>query len=239
MGNIYSLPSINLNVIPGNQCVLFTWDNMLSDDAPITEAIGFLIRYRYDTTPIHTTDGHLAIEYYFSSGSRNYYIHKNIENGVPLYYRLWPISPDGTYGSLPSTLASQTPLSNLQFFEDLDVSYTKLNTNTRIYSRNERLYTADVVMWLNLGQEERKQVIINSLKNMKPAHTVLKVRWEPYYVAQTTTAQFQSGTFDSNVYTIVSGSIINKLPTIDASFGGYTTIPNGEILYYPDAPTES
>lgn len=213
-----------LSVTAGNQCVLFTWDEMVSIDFPFVSASGFLINYRFDTNPINPSDGYLAVRHYFESGSTSYYVHKNLINGAAYYYRAWPILPDNTYGVFGLTLAPITPVSSAQLFSRAQVTYTKLGYTSKIYSRPSNAFRTDVVIWLPYTQNSRKDIILNSIHNLKPAHTSVHVLWEPYYVAQTTTTQFQACTYDPDVYEVVSGSIKNKIATFNSVFDGNTNI---------------
>jgi len=206
------------DIIPGNLINLLTWTAPSNSDDWIFQYTQ--IRRRTDTFPISISDGMFVTN--VSGSGKVYHVDTGLENDESYYYSLFSVYNSGSYG--PYTLGPATPSSANQFFNDVLITFTKLGTNTRLYSREQRFNVVDLIIWLPSGQEERKTAIQTALKNIKPAHTLLRVFWESCYVAQTTTAQFMLGSYDSDVYTIENGTIINKVPTIDSSFSGDTTL---------------
>lgn len=214
------------NVIAGNLLNLITWT--APSDMPLDTFLYTHIRYRTDGFPIDENDGRAVCNVSGSGGS--YFVHTNLENNVNYYYSLFSVYSDGSvpipvithYG--PYTTGPSTPSSGSQFFNDVLITFTKLGKNTRLYSREQKFNTADLIIWLPAGQEERKPAIIEALRQIKPAHTMLRIYWEAYYVAHTTTTQFSSGSFDTDVHKVENGTIINKVPTIDSSFSGEASV---------------
>lgn len=227
----------NLTGISGSQVNLLMWNSPTNLTGPPywgTDPFQHVhVRVSENTFPGTLSEGEHITN--VSGSGDSYVIHRNIDNGVVYYYSLWagfgtfvlgdtPLADlDTTYYG-PYHIGPLTPANGAQFCNELKISFTKLETNTRLFSRAKKLYTADVIIWLSEGQENRKNTIIQALKTFKPAHTIIRVFWEPYYVAQTTTAHFSSGSFDSDVYTVENGTLINIVPTIDSSFGGNTSI---------------
>ncbi len=220
----------NLTGTPGNIINLLTWTSPTSFTwGPITYNFEYVhVRYAMDAPPSNRSKGNWLTNV---SGSGDVYtVHNNIINETSYYYSLFSVyqasSPPGAppiyYG--PYSIGPLTPVSGAQFFTDVRTSFSKLEANTRLYDRAEKIYTTDLIIWLPAGQEQRKQAIIQSLNKIKPAHTEIRVFWESYYVAHTTTEQFASASFDPDVYEVRNGTLINKVPTIDASFGGDISI---------------
>lgn len=115
------------------------------------------------------------------------------------------------------------------------VTFSKLGLNTRLYDKLEKCFATIIIIWLPRGQAERQTAIEKAVNDLKPAHTDLRVNYENYYTAQTTTAQLSSGSsgsfpyssYDNNVFSVNHGTVENLAPTIDASFSGsvsYTTV---------------
>ncbi|MCK4359413.1 MAG: hypothetical protein KAW92_11870 [Candidatus Cloacimonetes bacterium] len=111
------------------------------------------------------------------------------------------------------------------------LTFSKLGTNTRLYDRYEEKFAADIIIWLPTPQEDRQEAIEKALIDTKPAHVDLRIYYENYYVAQTTTDQLSSGSsgsfpylsYDPNVFDVSLGAVTNLVPTIDSSFSGSTT----------------
>jgi len=205
----------------GNQCNVIQWDSIVG-------GVGFIIRYSKDSFPSHINDKRLATVHTFStSGSVNHYVHTGLTNGDTYYYSMWGVS---NFGSSPYTsgsielLGGATPENSAQFFDSITLTGSKLGNNTILYGRAQKTHVADTIIWLSPGQIDKKQLIVDAINNIKPAHTAVRVFWEPYYVAATTSAQFNGCSFDAGVYTVISGSVINIAATIDSSFGGPPTV---------------
>lgn len=110
---------------------------------------------------------------------------------------------------------------SLGSFTNFSASFTKLGSNTKLFDRVEKYFTADIVVWVAPGQDERKPAINNLLNLLRPAHTSLRVFYEPYYVVHTTTDQFNSGSGDNTIFGIQNGKITNIKATVnDMSLSG-------------------
>lgn len=142
------------------------------------------------------------------------------------YYSAWvyydtfnrwigPYNPSVT-PTLPAALGSIEP------FHSGSLSYTKLGTNTKLAARQDIM--SDVIVWLPESQDGRAPAIEAAMQAISPAHTKLNVMYERYYVAQTTTDQFNESDIDITVYDIRNGIIVNKKATIDSSYGGQADI---------------
>jgi hypothetical protein len=111
------------------------------------------------------------------------------------------------------------------------VTFSKLGKNTRLYDKLEGKFAADIIVWLPEPQKDRQTAIEKALKDVKPAHTDLRVYYENYYSAVTTTAQLSSGSsgsfpyssYDPDVFEVSYGAVGNLVPTIDSAFSGSTT----------------
>lgn len=111
-------------------------------------------------------------------------------------------------------------------------TFSKLGKNTRLYDKQEGKFSADIIIWLSEPQSERKPAIEKALNDIKPSHVDLRTYYENYYSAVTTTQQLSSGSsgsfpyssYDSDVFTVSQGAIINLIPTIDSAFSGSTTV---------------
>lgn len=111
------------------------------------------------------------------------------------------------------------------------VTFSKLGKNTRLYDKLAKNYATDIIIWLPEGQAIRKNAIEKALRDVKPAHVSLRIYYENYYTAQTTTEQLSSGSsssfpyssYDPNVFDVSLGAVTNLGPTIDSSFSGSTT----------------
>ena len=142
------------------------------------------------------------------------------------YYSAWvyydtfnrwmgPYNPSVT-PTLPALSGSIEP------FHSGSLSYTKLGTNTKLAARQD--IVTDVIVWLPESQDGRAPAIDAALQAISPAHSKLTVLYERYYVAQTTTDQFNESDIDATVYDIRNGMIVNKKATIDSSYGGQADI---------------
>jgi len=111
------------------------------------------------------------------------------------------------------------------------ITFSKLGKNTRLYDKYEAKFGADIIIWLPIPQAARQNAIEKALIDTKPVHVDLRVYYENYYVAQTTTDQLSSGSsgsfpyssYDPNVFDVSLGAVTNLIPTIDSSFSGSTT----------------
>jgi len=163
-----------------------------------------------------------------SQGTYNLLWHPGT-NATAHYYSLFIYYFDsgfwhGAYNPLPTPVTPQSG-SGTPFTEST-LSYSKLGTNTKLSPLHE--VVANIIVWLPEDSTERESGIEAALNAIKPAHVKLNVLYERYYIATTTTAQFTSGSFDSTVYTVENGTIINKIATIDSSYSGQANIL-GEI----------
>jgi len=162
-----------------------------------------------------------------SQGTRNLLWHPGT-NGIKYYYSLFIYYFDsnfwhGAYNPLPTPV---TPQSGLGIpFTEGTLSYSKLETNTKISPLHE--VVVNIIVWLPEDFNDRKPVIEAALNAIKPAHVKLNVMYEQYYIATTTSEQFSGSSFDSTVYKVENGTIINKAATIDSSYSGQANILGG------------
>lgn len=151
---------------------------------------------------------------------QNMVFHRGLFNGVPYYYTLFITYDDTGQSYGPFTLSSTvTPVSGQYLFHSGSVSYSKLGKNTRVAGGGSVSRT-EVIAWLFPGEAERKPSIEAAVKIVSPAHTTVDIIYEPWYVAHTTTTQFQSMVFDPTVYEVKNGVIRNIVGTIDSSYNG-------------------
>ena len=153
--------------------------------------------------------------------SPNFVYHKNLVDGLPYYYSLFIYYPDSKlwHGPYKSNPVFVTPTVNLGIpFASGSLSYSKLGINTRVSPLNDNV--VEVLVWLPISLSDRQPAVTAALNEIKPAHVVLKVGYEHFYVAHTTTQQFSGSLYAKNVYSIVNGTVTNMRPTIDSSFDG-------------------
>jgi len=213
----------NLSVLPGNLLALVLWDAPANIGSAMFRYT--MVRYATDAFPDSISDGYL-LENVSGSGEQGA-VHSNIENGTSYYYSLFSVYEVGSgsytyYG--PYSTGPVVPDSSEQFFTELEVSFTKLGFNTKLYGAAQKYYTTDMIVWLASGMDEYKESIIDFLNSVKPAHTKIRIFWEPYYAALTTTEQLSALSFDSSVYIVENGTLINSVPTIDSSFDGLASL---------------
>lgn len=149
-------------------------------------------------------------------------------NGVDYYYSLFIYYFDsgfwhGAYNPLPTPVTPQSG-SSAPFAEGT-LSYSKLETNTKVSPLHE--VVANIIVWLPEDFDDRKSKIEAALNAVKPAHVKLNILYERYYIATTTSEQFNRGSFDSTVYKVENGAIINEVATIDSSYSGQADILGG------------
>jgi len=154
------------------------------------------------------------------------YWHPNLINGNKYTYSIFVHYLDTGEWTGPQITPATIPLATLTSpFESGSLSFSKLGTNTKLTDAN--ISSADIVIWLPDSQASRKPVIESTINAFKPAHTKLTILYEPFYIAHTTTEQFQSGLYTTDSFTIQNGIITNKVPTIDHSFSGKKNILGG------------
>ena len=213
----------------GNILNLLEWTNPQA----FFGTLGFVhthIRYNTIACPSDTSDGYFLTNI-SGSGKNVHTIHNYIENNNTYCYSLFtlyqhplfPIIPVSYYFG-PYWVGPLIPQSSKQFLTDYNLSFSKLEKNTKLYTRSDKIFTTDLVIWLANGQIQKRAAIINTLRKVKPAHTKIRVFWEPYYTAHTTDVHFSEAVFDSNIFYVSNGSLINKTATIDSSFDGDTTL---------------
>lgn len=142
------------------------------------------------------------------------------------YYSMWIFYEDTHRWLGPYVLTPSAASGSTEPFTSGSISFSKLGTNTKLSTRQD--IVVDIIVWLPENQMKRAPALEAALQLVAPAHTKLNVLYEHYYIAQTTTEQFNSATFDPNVYEVKNGTIINKKPTIDSSYSGDANIL-GEI----------
>ena len=154
------------------------------------------------------------------------YWHPNLINDNQYIYSLFVHYLDTGAWTGPQVFGPITPSAELSPpFESGSLSFSKLGVNTILTSSKENV--VDIVIWLPESQVSRKPLIETIIDEFKPAHTVANILYEPFYIAQTTTEQFQSGSYASGSFNVENGTITNKVPTIDHSFSGTRTILGG------------
>jgi len=150
------------------------------------------------------------------------------ENDTEYYYSLFIYYFDsgfwhGAYNPLPTPVTPQAVIG-APFTEGI-LSYSKLEANTKISSARE--IAVDIIVWLPEDSDGRKSMIEATLNDIKPAHVKLRILYERYYIAATTSNQFNASNFNSAVYKVEDGAIINKVATIDSSCSGQSNILGG------------
>jgi len=159
-----------------------------------------------------------------SQGSVNLLWHPGVNN-TDYYYSLFIYYFDSNFwnGAYHPSPTPTTPQPELDVpFTKGTLSYSKLGTNTKISPLHE--VVVNVIVWLPEDFDKRKTEIELALNAVKPAHVKLNVLYEQYYIATTTSDQFNSSSFDSAVYKVENGTIINKVATIDSSYSGQANI---------------
>jgi len=161
-------------------------------------------------------------------GTNNVLYHPNLINGTPYYYSLFIFYEDtqfwyGPYYPTPQSTIPQPTLGSP--FVSGSISFSKLETNTRINPLHE--IVADVIVWLPFSRSGSAQSIEDTLNLIKPTHVKLNVLYEHYYVAHTTSAQFNRCIFNTDSFTVSKGTIKNKVATIDSSYSGRAKILGG------------
>lgn len=152
--------------------------------------------------------------------------HPNLINGTSYIYTIYIHYMDTGVWAPPIISPAVTPQIGLSApFESGSLSFSKLGTNTKLLSVQDSL--VEIVAWLPDGYADRKVALESVVDQLKPSHVRVNIIYEPYYIAQTTTVQFTSGSYDSDTYVIENGTIKNKVATIDSGFSGQRTIFGG------------
>ena len=226
MSNIYDVT--NFVAIPYGEGVLLKWDaGQGVSGSSVNDLCKVTIQYGngpllYD---IPNTPPYVVRDLGQHQLSPNFVYHRNLINDLPYYYALYIYYPDSKlwHGPYKSTPVFVTPVvSNSIPFTSGSLSYSKLGINTRVSPLQDNV--VEVLVWLPISLSDRQPAIKNALNEIKPAHVELKVGYEHFYVAHTTTQQFSGSLYAKNVYEIVNGTITNTRPTIDSSFSGDTGI---------------
>lgn len=152
------------------------------------------------------------------------------KNDIKYYYSLFIYYFDsgfwhGAYNPSPATVIPQASIGTP--FTEGTLSYSKLETNTKISPIRETV--VDIIVWLPEDSDERKSIIEATLNKIKPAHVKLQIKYEYYYIATTTSDQFNASNLDSTVYKIENGTIVNKIATIDSAHSGQSNILGGGV----------
>ena len=157
--------------------------------------------------------------------AQNFVYHRNLVDGLPYYYALFIYYEDSKmwYGPYKSAPVFVTPLVSKGIpFSSGSLSYSKLGINTRISPLQDNV--VEVLVWLPISLSDRQPAVEAALNDVRPAHIELKVGYEHFYIAHTTTQQFSGSMCAKNIYEIVNGTMTNTRPTIDSSFDGTTGI---------------
>jgi len=215
---------------PYNGGVLLEWTSGFGQSGSIaTDMCQVTIQYSTETFPHNfpNTPPYAVRDLQQPQGTRNLLWHPCI-NSVDYYYSLFIYYFDsgfwhGAYNPSPTPV---TPLASLSTpFTNSTASYSKLETNTKLSPMHE--VVTDIIVWLPEDSDDRKSLIEATLNELKPAHVKLRVLYEKYYIAATTSDQFSGSSFDSTIYKVEKGTIINKVPTIDSSYSGQSNILGG------------
>lgn len=161
-------------------------------------------------------------------GTVNFLWHPNLKNNIRYYYTLYIYYYDTGYWKGPYTPSPGYSLPQKGIFDAFThakVSFSKLGTNTRISPLHE--VVVDIIVWLPDGCSDRESSIEAVLNRIKPAHVKLNIKYERYYIAQTTTVQLSCATFHPGIYKVEKGTLMNQVATIDSSFSGNTEIIGG------------
>lgn len=154
------------------------------------------------------------------------YWHPNLVNDKTYIYSLFVHYLDTGHWEGPQVSLPVIPSAALGTpFESGSLSFSKLGVNTKLTSSKEN--TVDVVVWLSESQVARQSLVESIIGKIKPVHAIVNVLYEPFYIAHTTTEQFQSGSYASGSFDILNGTITNAVPTIDYSFSGTGTVLGG------------
>lgn len=193
-----------------------------------TENCKVTIQYSVDGTPhqVPNTSPYVVRDLVQPQGTNNVLWHPNTAY-VNHYYSAWIYYEDTNqwYGPFNPTPTTPAISGSIEPFTSGSLSFSKLGTNTKLSTRQD--IVVDILVWLPEGQDAREPVIEAALESIAPAHTKLNVRYERYYIAQTTTEHFSAAVFDSTVHEARNGMIINKKPTIDSSYSGDANILGG------------
>lgn len=223
MGAIYDID--DFTATPHNEGILLSWTAGYgasamsgSVDCKVT------IQYSTDTVPNnYQNNPPFAVrDLGQKQGTQNVLWIPNLTNGQLYWYSLWIYYYDTALWHGPYVTAA-TPISDSAFpWSSGSLSFSKLGTNTRLSPLQQ--IVSDIIVWLPESERTRQNVVENALRKLAPAHVQLNVFYEYYYIACTTTTQFSGSTYDSSVWDISNGAVINKLPTIDSSYSGQANI---------------
>jgi hypothetical protein len=192
-----------------------------------TENCKITIQYSIDGVPhqIPNTPPYVVRDLVQQQGTNHALWHPNTDH-VNYCYSAWIYYEDsnrwlGPFNPTPTPTPPAAP-GSVEPFTNGSMSFSKLGTNTKLSIRQD--IVVDIIVWLPEGQNERMPAIEAALQSVAPAHTKLNVMYERYYIAQTTTEQLNAAAFDSDVYDVRNGMMINKKPTIDSSYSGNANI---------------
>ncbi len=223
MGAIYDID--NFSATPYDGGVLLSWTAGYgvsvasgSTDCKVT------IQYSTDTIPnnVQNTPPFVTRDLGQKQGTQNVLWVPNLTNNQQYWYSLWIYYYDtGMWHGPYNTFATPVSGSFLPW-QSGSLSFTKLGTNTRLSPLQQ--IVSNIIVWLPDSERTRQDVIEQVLKSIAPAHVKLNVFYERYYIACTTTIQFSGSTYDSSVWNVAQGKMVNKLPTIDSSYSGKANI---------------
>lgn len=220
---------INFRVEAYDSGTILTWNPGASTPAGTSDELCEVsIQYSENGVPniVPNTPPFVVRDFRGAQLTRTTYWHPNLINNRTYIYSLfvhyldtgaWD-GPQTTLPVIPSDLLSPP-------FESGSLSFSKLGVNTRLTRAKEN--TVDIIIWLSDTQASRKPLIESVINDFKPVHAVPNILYEPFYIAHTSTVQFQSGSYASGSFNIENGTITNLVPTIDYSFSGTNTILGG------------
>jgi len=220
----------NFTATPYDGGTLLTWTAGYGQSGSTsTDICKVTIQYSTEGFPHNfpNTPPYIVRDLQQSQGTYNLLWHPGT-NDVDYYYSLFIYYLDsgfwhGAYNPLPTPVTPQSGLGTP--FASGSLSYSKLETNTKISPLHE--IVVNIIVWLPEDFNDRKSMIETALNSVKPAHVKLNVMYEQYYIATTTSGQFNTCSFNSTVHKVENGTIINKAPTIDSSYSGQANILGG------------
>lgn len=219
----------NFIAVPYNQGVKLSWNVgkglSSSDSSDIAE-----VTIQYSTTGVANvtpnTPPYVVRELQQPQQSSNVIYHPYLTNDVPYIYTIFVHYLDSGIWYGPIITAAVTPKSSLGSpFSQGILSFSKLGLNTVLVSEKDS--KTDITVWMHSNQQTRRGELKDVIELLKPAHVRTTLTYEQYFLAQTTTAQFLSGSYDTSVYDIKGGTITNKVPTINSAFSGKRAIYEG------------
>ena len=220
---------ITFSAIPYDAGVLLEWNpGYGTSTSTSSNLVEITIQYSEtaDANVVQNTPPYAVRMLRQPQGENNVLFHPYLRNGTTYTYSIFAHYLDTGAWEGPIVSNSVIPVSGLDSpCISGSLSFSKLETNTILTSNKDS--RTELVVWLSENQQTRRDLLEQSLTDLKPAHTRITVSYENYYVADTTTSQFTSGFYDTTTYTVEEGTIKLLVPTIDSSFSGKTLIYGG------------